>query len=318
MRALVLTAGLGTRLRPLTYIRAKAAVPVNGVPLARRVTLWLAASGVHDLVLNLHHHPETIAAVMGDGADLGVRLRYSWENPVLGSAGGPRRALPLLMDGGPGRFLIVNGDTLTDVDLAALVATHEEKRALVTLALIPNPAPHKYGGVLVSADGYVTGFTRRGSPVESFHFIGVQVAEPAVFSALEDGVPIESVGFVYPRLMRENPRSVAAFVSTASFSDIGTPLDYLATSLELGRTEGARLVGANATIHESAAIERSALWDHVSVAARTRLTDCVVGDGVTFPEGAVFTRCAIVPAGDRSAGSGERIEHGLLVKSFDD
>jgi len=98
-RALVLTAGLGTRLRPLTLARAKAAVPVDGEPLASRVIRWLAASGVRDLVLNLHHKPDTITGTIGDGSSLGVRVRYSWETPVLGSAGGPRRALPLLVDG---------------------------------------------------------------------------------------------------------------------------------------------------------------------------------------------------------------------------
>ena len=93
--ALVLTAGLGTRLEPLTYLRAKAAVPVNGETLARRVIRWLAAHGVRELVLNLHHLPATITASAGDGSDLDASIRYSWENPVLGSAGGPRHAAAL-------------------------------------------------------------------------------------------------------------------------------------------------------------------------------------------------------------------------------
>jgi NDP-sugar pyrophosphorylase family protein len=91
-RALVLTAGLGTRLRPLTCVRAKAAVPVNGQPLIHRIIRWLVSGGGFDLVLNLHHTPETIAALVGDASALGARVRYSWEQPVLGSAGGPRRA----------------------------------------------------------------------------------------------------------------------------------------------------------------------------------------------------------------------------------
>src|SRR3954469_23242456 len=102
MRALVLTAGLGTRLQPLTLARAKAAAPVDGEPLVRRTMRWLVSQGITDLVLNLHHQPQTIAAVVGDGSDLGARVRYSWESPVLGSAGGPRHALPLLLDGRSG------------------------------------------------------------------------------------------------------------------------------------------------------------------------------------------------------------------------
>ena len=87
--ALVLTAGLGTRLRPLTDVRAKPAIPVAGEPMIRRIISWLARHGVTDLVLNLHYRPETLTAVVGDGADLAVRVRYSWEPRILGSAGGP-------------------------------------------------------------------------------------------------------------------------------------------------------------------------------------------------------------------------------------
>src|SRR6516162_11892729 len=174
MRALVLTAGLGTRLQPLTFARAKAAAPVDGESLARRTIRWLVSHGVRDLVLNLHHKPETITADVGDGGDLGARVRYSWESPVLGSAGGPRHALPLLHSN---TFFLVNGDTLTDVDLPAMLEHHRRAGALVTMALIPNPDPAKYGGVLLDADGAVTSFTRRGTPGASWHFIGPQVVE---------------------------------------------------------------------------------------------------------------------------------------------
>ena len=315
-RALVLTAGLGTRLRPLTYIRAKGAVPVNGEALARRVVRWLAAAGIQDLIFNLHHHPETVAATLGDGADLGVRVRYSWENPVLGSAGGPRHALPLLTDGGAERFLIVNGDTLTDIDVGALIAAHARSGALVTMALIKNPAPDKYGGVLVSDNGLVTGFTRRGVRPDSYHFIGIQIAEARVFSGLEDGVATESVAAVYPALMKADPGSVAAYVSDAEFRDIGTPADCLRTSLELALIEGDRLVAAGARIDPSARVERSAVWDDVTVGAGARIVDCVVGDGVDIPAGASFDRCAIVPAAGREPAADERLEGALLVRSL--
>ena len=89
------------------------------------------------------------------------------------------------------------------------------------------------GGVLVSDDGWVTGFTRRDPSVRSHHFIGVQIAARRVFAGLPDGVPSESVGSLYQELMRANPRAVRAFVCTASFQDVGTPADYLATSAEL-------------------------------------------------------------------------------------
>jgi NDP-sugar pyrophosphorylase family protein len=312
-RALVLTAGLGTRLRPLTYVRAKAAVPVNGETLARRVVAWLVSHGITDQVLNLHHHPESIAASIGDGSDLGARVRYSWENPVLGSAGGPRHALDLLVDDG-GTFLLVNGDTLTDVDVGTLLDRHRESQALVTMALIPNPRPDKYGGVQVSDDGFVTGFTRAGAVRESWHFIGVQAANAEAFRTLEDGVPAESVNALYPRLMARNPRAVAAFTCRASFRDIGTPADYLRTSVELALQEGDRMArGARLRCDASARLVRTAVWDDVSIGEHAELVDCIVCDGARIPSGARYERCAIVAAGDRPAADGERLDGALLV-----
>ncbi len=306
LRGLVLAAGFGTRLQPLTHARAKAAAPVDGEPLARRAIRWLVGHGVRDLVVNLHHKPESIAAAVGDGSDLGARVRYSWESPVLGSAGGPRHALPLI---GDRTFLIVNGDTLTDVDLPRMIEHHRRSGALVTMALIPNPRPDKYGGVLLDADGVVTGFTPRRAAAKppalserqrvegSFHFIGPQVVEADAFLPLDDGVPAETVMGIYPALMANRPGSVRGFVSDAAFQDIGTPADLLQTSLDLaaadGRPDRPRW-GRNPRVAASARVTRSVLWDDVTVAAGASLTECVVADGVHIPENAVYARCAIV------------------------
>ena len=355
LRALVLTAGLGTRLEPLTYIRAKAAVPVNGETLARRVIKWLVSQGVRDLVLNLHHLPSSITASVGDGSDLGARVRYSWENPVLGSAGGPRRALPLLTDpqatshqpeassrkptannqqpaassqrptansqqpaaSSQRPFLIVNGDTLTDVDIATMMASHTASGAAVTMALIPNPRPDKYGGVVVEDGRWVSGFTRAGAGQRSYHFVGVQIAEARAFESLPDGVPSETVNGIYPEMMASNRHSIGAFVCDASFRDIGTPSDYLDTSIHLAGVEGDRLAsGVRGEIAPTASIVRSAIWDDVRIGDRAELIDCVVCDGAVVPAGARYRRCAIVPAGGRTAKGRQRIEGDLVLAEF--
>jgi NDP-sugar pyrophosphorylase family protein len=301
--ALVLTAGLGTRLRPLTLVRAKPAVPIAGEPLVRRIMTWLRAAGVSDLVLNLHHLPETIASAIGDGSDLAVRVRYSWEQPaVLGTAGGPRRALPLL---GSGTFLIVNGDTLTDVEVPALVAAHQASGALVTLALVPNDQPQKYGGVVVDAKGQVAGFVRPGSAAEgsrlraarfsaagSYHFVGVQVAEAAAFDAVPDDIPIDSVGDVYDRLIAERPGTIRGFVTQAAFWDVGTIADYWNTSAALG----GQAPGRNTRVDPSARVGTSILWDDVEIGAGAWLDECIVTDGAVVPEGARYRR-AVLRAG---------------------
>lgn len=236
MQALVLAAGLGTRLRPLTDVCAKPAIPVAGEPLIRRIVRWLAAHDVNDLVVNLHYLPHTITAALGDGSDLSVRVRYSWEQPqILGSAGGPRLALDII---GEDTFIIVNGDTLTDLNLRALVDAHRRSDALVTLALVQNREPGKYGGVIMADDGTVTGFTSRG-PAEkgSYHFIGVQMARAEAFRRLPAGRPAQSIGGLYDALIAARPGSIRGYVSGAAFWDIGTPEDYARASAELSKRE---------------------------------------------------------------------------------
>jgi NDP-sugar pyrophosphorylase family protein len=292
--ALVLTAGLATRLRPLSFVRAKAALPVAGEPLVRRILRDLRASGITDAVLNIHHLPHTLTARVGDGADLGMRVRYSWEMPVLGSAGGPRHALPLLAaapSGSGSTFLIVNGDTLTNVEIGAVIDDHRRSGALVTMAVIRNEEPEKYGGVVVEDDGVVTGFVRRGSRQPSYHFIGVQAAEPGAFAGLPDNTPHESVAALYPALMAARRGAVRAFVCTAEFMDIGTPADYLQTSRQLAARDASALgvrprtyeAGARSTVPESARVEGSILWDDVVVGEGTMLRECVVTDRVHVP-----------------------------------
>ena len=303
--ALVLTAGLGTRLMPLTGVRAKPAVPVAGTPLILRVLRWLAAQGVPSAVLNLHHRPDTITRCVGHGAASGLAVRYSWEPTILGTAGGPRRALPLLGE----RFFVVNGDTLTDIDLRVLLRAHEAGGAQVTLAVAPNPAPERYGGVAVDDRGRVRGFSRPGRHTGE-HFPGVQIVESAVFAGLSDGEPAASIGGVYNALIAERAGAVRAYAGAATFHDIGTPADYLAASLALARADGleAPAAGERCAIDGGARLVRTAVWDDVAIGAGCRLTDCIVADGVRIPPGSTFDRQIITaaggtpPAGARRAG----------------
>src|SRR6185295_13183594 len=206
----------------------------------------------------LHHRPETLTAVVGDGADLGARVRYSWELPrVLGSAGGPRLAAPIL---GAATFLVVNGDTLTDVDLAGLAGAHAASGALVTLALVPNREFTRYGGVLLDDGHGVTGFARRGPPSEgSFHYIGVQMVDGAVFDAVPAGEAASSIGGVYDAVIASRPGAVRGFVCSAAFWDVGTVEDYWRTSEAFRGTSGAASssTGNRARIDPSARITRS-------------------------------------------------------------
>jgi NDP-sugar pyrophosphorylase family protein len=365
--ALVLTAGLATRLRPLSFVRAKAALPVAGTPLIHRILRSLSSAGVQDVVLNLHHLPHTLTSLLGDGSALGMRIRYSWEVPVLGSAGGPKRAIPLLANpesripnpesripnpesrvpnpesrvpnpesripnpesripnpesripdpgprvAGPGTFLVLNGDTLTDVSLPALLDDHRRSGALVTMAVVPNTEPEKYSGVGVGPDGAFTGWVPRGSREPLYHFIGVQVAEPAAFASVPADTPSE-VRTLYPALVAARPGAVRAFRTQASFVDIGTPSDYLETSLLLAAREGSD-TSAGAEISPTARIERSILWDDVIVEDGAMLQECVVTDGVRVPADTSWHGVTIrIASGELTPG--ERRIEGLAIGSL--
>jgi mannose-1-phosphate guanylyltransferase len=296
--ALVLTAGLGTRLQPLSDVRAKPAVPIAGQPLVNRIIRWLAAQDVRDLVLNLHHLPETITRHVGDGSGVGARVRYSWEFPILGSAGGPRKALPLLPDED---FFIINGDTLTDVDLMALAKNHRDTGALVTMAVLGDKElVARYGGVVTDAQGAVHGFVPRGPAAVGYHFVGVQMVHPSVFAHLTPNEPAETTRGVYRDLIAARPGTVRAFLASGGFRDVGTPLDYLNAALAIGAREGAASpqVGPGSRLAPTAEIIDSVIWDNVQVGAGARLERCVVADGVTIPAGSRYANCSLVQGDD--------------------
>jgi NDP-sugar pyrophosphorylase family protein len=243
-------------------------------------------------------------------------VRYSWERNILGSAGGPARALPLI---GAEQFFIVNGDTLTDLNLNALAADHRCSGARVTLALVPNPDPLHYGGVTVDGDGRVIGFTARGPANTGLHFIGVQAADADVFASLDPDVPAESFGGIYRDLMAQRPGCVRAFVSGAAFRDIGTAADYLDTCLDVARIEHSEacLMGRGVMAADGALITDCVVWDDVRVGRGATLDRSVVASGVSIPAGASYRRSVVRLRGDHPTEPGEQIVGDLLVSLID-
>jgi len=296
--AVVLTAGLGTRLDPITRHVAKPAVPMAGKTLIERVLEWLHREGIRDVVLNLHHRPESITSVVGDGRALGVRVRYSWEPVILGSAGGPKQALAL-WPGLTGPCLIVNGDTLTDVPLAPLIEEHRKSGARVTMAVVPNTRPDHYNGIRVDANLQVTDFVAKGHTDRTWHFVGVQVVNPDVFGGLPAGTPAETVAGVYRDLVRTEPGSVRVWPVDAPFLDVGTPADYIDAVLRTAGTDTSVVEGAS-VVHPSAVLTRCVVWDGATVGPDATLTECVVLTG------------AHVHAGTVAAG---RVFEGLVLPS---
>jgi NDP-sugar pyrophosphorylase family protein len=276
---MVLTAGLGTRLDPITRLVAKAAVPLGDSTLIEHILAGLARQDVRDVVLNLHHRPATIAAAAGDGSHLGLSVRYSWEQPLLGSAGGPRHALPLLASD---PILIINGDTLCDVALAPMLDRHRASGADVTMAVVPNPRPDRYGGFVLGRGDDIVDVLPRGRSEGTWHFVGVQIASRAVFDELADGVPAETVSGIYRARMTHPAGRIRAYRVDAEFLDIGTPEDYLTTALGL-RTDAASAC-------------RSVIWPDAHVAPDAALAGCIVAGKVSIPAGFRARNRVIVPA----------------------
>jgi NDP-sugar pyrophosphorylase family protein len=300
MQALLLTAGLGTRLDPITRLVAKPAVPLGNATLVEHVIAWLRSQGITDLVMNLHHRPATLTSIVGDGRHLGVRVRYSWEQPLLGSGGGPRRALTLL-DADP--FLVINGDTLCEMSLPPLLDAHASTGADVTMAVVANPAPDHYNGIATDGEGRVRAFVQRGRlAAGTWHYIGVQVVHARAFAPLAADVPAETVAGIYPEMAAARPGSIRTFETDATFVDVGTPRDYLSAALSLG---GAR-AGRNAGTHAGApGVTHSIVWPEATVEPGALLDQCIVAGPVRVPAGfrahtAIILPAAIARPGDRA------------------
>jgi len=301
--ALVLTAGLGTRSRPLTTFRAKPSLPVAGRALVAHILSGLHTRGVRNVVLNLHAHPASITAVVGDGSPFGMRVRYSIEATILGSAGGPRHALPLI-DADP--FLIVNGDTLTDVDLDALVARHRATGARVTMAVIANPAPAHYGGFDADGDGCVRALitapawrervAAQPDATPPWHFIGVQVVNRDVFAALPDNVAAESVRGIYREMITAEPGALRVFVADTTFVDIGTAADYHRTALAYAADDPAQLRARDARIDPAARLHATIVLEHATIGAGVDLSSCIVCETTAVPSGYHDAGAVLAPA----------------------
>ena len=282
--ALVLTAGFGRRLRPLTDSRAKPSVPVAGVPLIIRILEWLAAQRVKSAVLNLHYKPASITNCVGHGRNIGIDVTYSWEPRILGSAGGARSALPILGD----EFFVINGDTLTDIDLSAMVQAHKEYKADVSLAVSENLDPKRYGGVTVGKDGFVKRFNSPGNH-KGFHFVGIQLAKASVFSTLRHQEPASSIGGIYNSLLQSDSQRIYAHRISEPFRDIGTPSDYFATSQDMAKIEGNSdvSIGDNCQIHPTAVLTRTIVWNDVIIEEGCRIINSILSDGVRLPKNTI-------------------------------
>jgi NDP-sugar pyrophosphorylase family protein len=165
----------------------------------------------------------------------------------------------------------------------------------VTIAVVPNEHPDRYGGLILDSTGRFHSVVPRGSRVRSYHVVGVQMANPSAFARLPLNQPAESIGALYKELVKEDLGHVRAFLCQADFWDVGTAADYLAACLchQQGRRQRAP-AGRRSHVEPSARVSESVIWDDVSVGAGATLERCIVADGAKIPAGASFRNCAII------------------------
>ncbi|MCA1634433.1 MAG: NDP-sugar synthase [Acidobacteria bacterium] len=329
MRAMILAAGYGTRLWPLTIDRAKPAIPFMGRPLVGYVAEYLARHGFRDVVVNLHHRPESVRAALGDGGRFGARLHYVEEPTILGTSGALDNARALLEGDA---FVVINGKLATDIDLGEALVTHRRTGALATLVLRRNIERERYSSVRVR-DGLVEGFggfpasdnagsasgaaqngegegaTCLESEEAPLMFTGIQILDPRIFSFIPRGVFSHSVTDVYIPALKAGER-IAAHVAGGYWYELSTVKRYLETSLDLLKREARDVeVGAGSNVEAGADVRESVLWEDVKVSEGASVRGSVLGAGVVVGRGEVVENAAVVRA-ELVLGA-ERPEKGL-------
>ena len=233
MRAMILCAGLGTRLRPLTYHWPKPALPLLGQPLLRYSLALLSSAGIREIGINTHHLPEAMQACAGaECARLALRLTLVHE-PTLQGTGGGIRGLRRFLE--QDDFIVLNGDILFAVELAPILEAHRTGGAAATMVLLPMPKGERYGAVEVDRDRRIrriAGHGPGGPGLSPWHFSGVHVMSPAVFDFMSPEGPEDLHRAVYVRMM-EAGLVLRAHFGGGYWSDVGTPSGYLAAQTDL-------------------------------------------------------------------------------------
>ena len=225
MRAMILAAGLGTRLRPLTNTMPKALLPVGGTPLIVWNLLLLKRHRFHDVVINLHHLGPMIEQALGSGSKFGLRIIYSQEPMILGTGGGIKQAEPYF-SGEP--VLVLNGDTLFELDLEALCEFHRTRNAAATLVLREDLDAARWGLVEVGADDQIVRITGKGfsSSVLTIPrmFAGVHILNPRLLRDVRKGVESSIIDPYVAAI--ERGEAVLGYDLKGYWSDVGTAERY--------------------------------------------------------------------------------------------
>jgi mannose-1-phosphate guanylyltransferase len=313
MQAVILVGGEGTRLRPLTSTVPKPVVPLVDRPFIAYMLEWLKRHDVDDVIMSCGFLATSVRNVLGDGSAYGIRLRFVEEPEPRGTAGALKYAEEFLAE----RFLMLNGDVLTDMNLSEQVAQHEATGAVGTLALVPVADPSAYGLVRINEDNSVKGFLEKPSADQidtNLISAGAYVLERSVLDMIEPGKNVSIEREIWPRLVGNG---LYAFPHPQAYwLDIGTPETYLKASSDIleGFVETADVerIGPRCDIAAGAHVGSTVvLGDGVSIGAGSRVERAVILQGSVIGAGCELEDC-IVSAGAR-IGDRTIVSHGAVL-----
>ena len=311
MRAVVLVGGFGTRLQPLTLSIPKPMLPVGHVPIIERLVTNLGRSGISDVTFALGFKPEPFIEAFPSGECAGVALHYAVEPSPLDTAGAIRFAAEAA--GIAETFVVVNGDVLTDLDVARLVQFHRDRGAEATLHLIPVTDPSSYGVVGLDTDGRVERFVEKPAPgtaPSNLVNAGTYVLEPSVLDRIPSGEKVSIERVTFPAVAAA--RGLFGLATDDYWIDTGQPEYYLQANLDV--LSGMRRNDSSVAVHDAAEVHATAVVDHAligpgaTVARHAVVRRSVVLPGATIDEGATVTDSLVM--GRVGAGA---VVHGCVI-----
>ena len=299
---MILAAGLGTRLRPLTLSRPKVLVPVQNRPLLHWLVEYLWSAGAEEVIVNAYHLSEELSDYI-EREDFPIPVHIRVEEILLGTGGGIRNVLDF-WDNRP--FVVINGDILSGIDLQEIISSHIRSDATVTLGLIDEP---RFNGVKIANDGRILGF--RGGSDQGLAFTGIHVLNPRVLAGIPVKTPISIID-CYLQLIADDAKVMAHVVKEQFWRELGSLDGYLQVHQELFRMKTAPIPGLQVArkpvVHESALIgagvrlngmvcigaecdlsngvlvQESVIWNQAVVKADCSIVDSIIGDGVEVTE----------------------------------
>jgi len=304
-KALIMAAGYGTRLEPLTIAVPKPMIPIANIPCMQHNIELLKTFCFEDITANIHYHPEQIENFFGDGHDMGVNLSYSYEEQLLGTAGGVKRMAQEIAEV-KDSFVVLSSDALTDINLDKIISFHKKKKALITIALAEVEDVCHFGVVLQDQDGKITGFQEKPKKEEAKSRLvnaGVYVIEPEVLSMIPDGF-YDFGKQLFPRLVEQNA-ALYGYPMVEYWSDVGTLDKYIQASYDAmkgivcikvpgKKIAAATWVGERERIASSARFEGSVIiGDSCRIGKNVYIKDAVIGDKCTIEDGSIITGSVI-------------------------